>query len=94
MNRIEIKGTNLVIKSDADQWMICKVTTRKVKKERQQVDEAFKYYPTLESCVKGLGRYLLNTGDATTIDELVSAAGKISMMLSQNFTASAQVKIK
>ncbi len=90
----------LAIVSDDNQWCLTKPVpvSRKDKKtgvKRSDVEwRAFKYYPTLAICVKKLGEYLLRTSNAQNIDELVKAAGDISMMLSQKFTASADVHIK
>ncbi len=80
----------LAIASDSKQWKLQELVERKGVPQF----ESFAYFPTLERCVTGLGQYMLRDSHAKTYTELVHAASEISLLLSQKFTASAEVKIK
>ena len=84
------------IASDSRQWMVQKSAPVKDKETGETSVQwaSFSYHGSLPQAVKALGEHLHRTGGSSTYTELVESANKISLLLGQSFTASAEVSIK
>ena len=84
------------VASDSRQWMLQKSAPVKDKDTGETSIQwgSFAYFGSLSQAVKALGEHLHRTSGASSYTELVDSANKISLLLGQKFTATAEVSIK